>query len=111
MTGHSHETIGSLIARHKATNEAIRVLTGPYNDLARQLRDLSSMANDHKSTITVTPEGFTSGCAKIIPLNILDSFSETLTKLQSLREEQRNIETCLKDIGMDDYIPKEQHPA
>ena len=66
------------------------------------------MANDRESTIRVTPEGFTSGFEeKAIPLNILHAFAETVGELQTVREEKQRIETCLKEIGMGDYIPKE----
>ena len=70
----------------------------------------AGMANDHESTIGVTPEGFTSGYGeKPIPLDILDSFSETLGKLQAVRDEKQRIETCLKEMGMNDYIPWEEN--
>ena len=84
----NHETIGSLIARHKVSREIIRDLREPYRELARQLSDLGRMAINQESTIRVTPEGFTSGYSdKAIPLNLLESFSETLGKLQAVRDE------------------------
>ena len=105
----NHETIGSLIARHKANREITRDLREPYSELARQLSDLGRMAIDQESTIRVSPEGFTSGFTdKAIPLDLLESFSEILGKLQAARDEKQRIETCLKEIGMSDYIPQEK---
>ena len=105
----NHETIGYLIARHKANREITRDLREPYSELAQQLSDLGTMAINQESTIRVTPEGFTSGYSdKAIPLNLLESFSETLGKLQAARDEKQRIETCLKEIGMSDYIPQEK---
>ena len=106
----NHETIRSLIARHKASREIIQDLGEPYRELARQLSDLSRMATNQESTIRVTPEGFTSGYSNdAIPLNLLESFSETLGKLQAAQDEKQRIETCLKEIGMSDYIPQEKN--
>ena len=105
----NHETIGSLIARHKASREIIWDLREPYRELAHQLNDLGKMAINQESTIRATPEGFTSGYTdKAIPLNLLESFSEILGKLQAARDEKQRIETCLKEIGMRDYIPQEK---
>ena len=108
----NHETIGSLIARHKASREIMRDLREPYREIARQLSDLGRMAVNQGSTIRVTPEGFTSGYSdKAIPLNLLESFSETLGKLQAARDEKQRIETCLKEIGMSEYIPQEKNTS
>ena len=105
----NHETIGSLIARHMASREIIQDLREPYRELARQLSDLGRMATNQESTIRVTPEGFTSGYSdKAIPMNLLESLSETLGKLQAAQDEKQRIETCLKEIGMSDYIPQEK---
>ena len=105
----NHETIGSLIARHKVSREIIQDLREPYRELARQLSDLGRMATKQESTIRVTPEGFTSGYSdEAIPLNLLESLSETLGKLQAAQDEKQRIETCLKEIGMSDYIPQEK---
>ena len=108
----NHETIGSLIARHKASREVIEDLRERYRELARQLSDLGRMAIDQESTIRVTPEGFTSGYSdKAIPLNLLESFSEILGKLQAARDEKQRIETCLKEIGVSEYIPQEKETS
>ena len=56
MPEQNHETIGSLIARHKASREMIQDLKEPYRELARQLSDLGRMATNQESTIRVTPE-------------------------------------------------------
>ena len=109
-TGMDHETIGALIARHKASLDRIRRLRGPYRALARQLRDLSMMANDHESTFRITPEGFISGYNSTpIPMDLLQNLAVTLRGLQDAREEKRNIETCLKEKGFGDYIPPEEN--
>ena len=108
----NHETIGSLFARHKTSRETIRDLRKPYRELAQQLGDLGRMAINQESTITVAPEGFTSGYSdKAIPLNLLESLSETLGKLQAAQDEKQRIETCLKEIGMSDYIPQEKNTS
>ena len=108
----NHETIGSLFARHQANREIIRDLREPYRKLAQQLGDLGRMAINQESTIRVAPEGFTSGYSdKAIPLNLLESLSETLGKLQAAQDEKQRIETCLKEIGMSDYIPQEKNTS
>ena len=98
-------TIGRLMLRHRDNREETRKLEERYEEISGQIAELGLMVRDHRSTIHTTDEGFKSGYNdRTAPFNILEHLREIVDELREANEERQRVETCLREMGMDEYI-------
>ena len=99
------ELIGNLILRHRENRTEMRELEQQFSKVAAQINQLNGMVRDGKDTIHNAPDGFRTGFNNTtVPYGIADSLGEIVTNLQETRAERDRIETCMRRVGLDEYI-------
>ena len=99
------ELIGNLILRHKENRTEMRELEQQFSKVAAQINQLNGMVRDGKDTIHNAHDGFRTGFNNTtVPYGIADSLREIVTNLQETRAERDRIETCMRSVGLDEYI-------
>ena len=99
------EIIGGLILRHRENRAEMRELEQRFSGIATQINQLNGMVRDHRDTIHNAPNGFRTGFNNdTIPFDITHSLREIVTALQEARAERDRIETCMRRMGLEEYI-------
>ena len=105
METHSDATVGNPILRHRDNRASFKNLESGYDEIDRQLSDLSRMVRDHGKTIHVKKDGFASGYTQTaVPFDLLESLRKVVNELNEAALEKQRLETCMQDLGLGDYI-------
>ena len=109
METHSDATAGNLILRHRDNRASFKNPESGYDEIDRQLSDLSRMVRDHGKTIHVKKDGFASGYTQTaVPFDLLESLRKVVNELNEAALEEQRLETCMQDLGLGDYMVDRQ---